>query len=77
MSFPSTRTFHSGSVSAVDASWGTVEILGMVGGKSNPLDTPAIVKVVYLFSLFSMVQPNIKISWVQLIMQSSLKTLQV
>ena len=37
-----------------------VEILGMVGGKSIPLDTPAIVKVVYLFSLFSMVQPNIK-----------------
>lgn len=77
VSFPSTRTFHSGSVSAVYASWGTVEILGMVGGKSIPLDTPAIVKVVYLFSLFSMVQPNIKISWVQLIMQSSLKTLQV
>ena len=54
-----------------------VEILGMVGGKSIPLDTPAIVKVVYLFSLFSMVQPNIKISCIQLIMQSSLKTLQV
>lgn len=49
----------------------------MVGRKSIPLDTPAIVKVVYLFSLFSMVQPNVKISWVQLIMQCSLKTLQV
>lgn len=47
---------------------GLVEILGMVGRKSVPLDTPAIAKVVYLFSLFSMVQ---------LIMQCSLKTLQV
>ena len=47
---------------------GLVETLGMVGRKSVPLDTPAIAKVVYLFSLFSMVQ---------LIMQCSLKTLQV
>lgn len=55
---------------------GLVEILGMVGRKSIPLDTPAIVKVVCLFPLLSMVQPNIKISWVQLTIQSPLKTLQ-
>lgn len=55
---------------------GLVEILGMVGRKSIPLDTPAIVKGVCLFPLVSMVQPNIKISWVQLTIQSPLKTLQ-